>query len=379
MASNSGLLDRAKNLVSARNRQQANAADSVGALRAAGAFPGGFRPVMTNSKVKTYPVVKHYQGLPTSHVIRFKSGKRVASGPALSFWFRELNTSIVEVPKDDQELPFLFQVRSQDFQDVTVQGIITYRITNAETAASRIDFSIDVETGNWRVDPKVKIESLLTQIAQASSVSYISATNLETILDGDTIDLLTSVIQDAFAGDPVVSGTGIEIASVTVTSVKPRADVEKALQVPTFERLQEKADEATFDRRAKAVEKERTIQQNELDTQLELNRKRETLLDQERVNTLKQTETQVETQRINNEASAERTKLLAEATAESTRLTEQAHIEAERARMDLVRDLDPQVLIALALQKLAENPPENLRTVVFGDGMPQLRTNIDQD
>lgn len=352
----------------------------IGAQPAVAGAAGGFRPKMTNSKVKTYPVFQHYQGLPTSHVIRFKAGKRVASGPALSFWFRELNTTIVEVPKDDQELPFIFQARSADFQDVTVQGIVTYRVTNAETAANRIDFSIDVETGNWRVDPKVKIESLLTQIAQARSVAYLSAHPLEDLLDGTALGILQDHIQDALTMDPSVAGTGLEIASVTVSSVKPRADVEKALQVPTFEALNEKADQATFDRRAKAVEKERTIQQNELDTQLELNKKRETLLEQERVNTLKSTQTQVETNRINTEAAAERTLISANAEAEAIRVRETAEIEAERERLALLDGVPTETLVAVALQRLAENPPQNLRTVVFGGDNPlQIRTNADQD
>ena len=52
---------------------------------------------------------------------------------------------------------------------------------------------------------------------------------------------------------------GLEVVTVRVADVSPSAELKRALQTPTFERLQQQADEATFERRALAVEKERAI------------------------------------------------------------------------------------------------------------------------
>ncbi|WP_204351340.1 hypothetical protein, partial [Serratia marcescens] len=49
---------------------------------------------------------------------------------------------------------------------------------------------------------------------------------------------------------------GIAVVAARVTSLAPSAELERALQTPTFEALQQKADEATFERRALAVDKE---------------------------------------------------------------------------------------------------------------------------
>ena len=54
--------------------------------------------------------------------------------------------------------------------------------------------------------------------------------------------------------------------------------MEKALQQPTREAIQQQADEATFARRALAVEKERAIAENELHNQIELARREEELI-----------------------------------------------------------------------------------------------------
>lgn len=71
---------------------------------------------------------------------------------------------------------------------------------------------------------------------------------------------------------------GLDIVAVRVGAVKPIADVEKALQIPVREAIQQEADVATFRRRAEAVEKERAIQENELQNQIELARREANLI-----------------------------------------------------------------------------------------------------
>ena len=66
-----------------------------------------------------------------------------------------------------------------------------------------------------------------------------------------------------------------------LTSIAPSSELERALQTPTFEALQQKADEATFERRALAVEKERAIAENELANKIELARREKQLIAEE--------------------------------------------------------------------------------------------------
>lgn len=111
------------------------------------------------SEIKQYPVLTHLRSEPNVHVIRYRKGKRVASGKGLAFWFTRLGSSIAEVPTDDRELQFLFHGRSGDFQSITIQGELSYRVTDAERLAERIDFSIDLVNGLHRKQP---LEQLAT-------------------------------------------------------------------------------------------------------------------------------------------------------------------------------------------------------------------------
>ena len=111
--------------------------------------------------IQRYPFVRHLRGAATTHVLHQRHGKLVHDGTGLAFWFRPLSAVLSEIPVDDRELPLMFHTRTKDFQDVTVQATLTYRISDAATAAARLDFSVDPETGVWRAAPLEQVSSLL--------------------------------------------------------------------------------------------------------------------------------------------------------------------------------------------------------------------------
>src|SRR6185436_11517306 len=95
------------------------------------------------------------------------------------------------------------------------------------------------------------------------------------------MDHVCEKIREGFAAHAALAEMGIAIVAVRITGVAPTADLEKALQTPTRESIQQQADEATFARRALAVEKERAIQENELQNKIELSKRQELLIGQE--------------------------------------------------------------------------------------------------
>ena len=103
--------------------------------------------------IKSYPLIRHLRGNPTLHVRHLRRGRAVHDGTGLSFWFRPLSAVLSEIPVDDRELPLLFHARTADFQDLAVQASVTFRVTDPAVASSRIDFSVDPDTGRWRGTP----------------------------------------------------------------------------------------------------------------------------------------------------------------------------------------------------------------------------------
>src|SRR5262249_18968274 len=131
------------------------------------------------------------------------------------------------------------------------------------------------------------------------------------------------------------------------------SDVQRALQQPTREAIQQRADEAMFTRRAQAVEKERAISENELANKIELARREEDLVAQEGVNDRRRAEGQAAAQAITAEATDQTERKAARRRADAVRDLETARLEAERSRAEINRGLGAEILVATAARELA--------------------------
>ena len=357
--------------------------------------------------IKRILFFKHLRSESNMHIRRFRSGRLVSSGKGLAFWFLPMGTSIAELPTDDRELQFIFQGRTRDFQQVTVQGEIIYRVTDPDCLAERIDFSIDLDSGLHRNQPLEQLSTLFTSSAQKHAVRYIASKEIQTlIVDGP--ENIQKSIEQGIAAENVFTEMGLDLVSIGIKDIKPVAELEKAMQTPTRERIQQNADEATFQRRAQAVEKERAIAENELQNQIELAAREENLISQQGINerrrveehaiaeettvksriereymqaqslarqTLLEAESESERQhvlsqsesdarRLDAETRAQNRRVLGAAEAEAVRVEGLAEAEAaeaiglanaagEKERMAIYETLPANVVLALALQEVA--------------------------
>ncbi|ACY18836.1 SPFH domain-containing protein [Haliangium ochraceum] len=304
------------------------------------------------AEIRNFGFVRHLRAEPSSHIIKYKDGRSHRSGRGMSLWFLPMSTALAEVPVDDRELSFLFHGRTSDFQDVTTQGVITYRVAVPEVTAERIDFSIDLKAGVHLEQPLEKLALFLNELAQQFAWAYVVRTPVRELL----VSGREKVRQDIISGFEHESGLealGIEIVSVRVSSIKPSADLEKALETKTREKIQQEADEAMFERRALAVEKERAIAENELQNQIALATREEQLIAQQGQNERRRITESAEAKKIAAQAEAERAQIQAHAKAEGIRLVEHARVEGERERMEIYRDLPASVSMGLAARELA--------------------------
>lgn len=152
-----------------------------------------------------------------------------------------------------------------------------------------------------------------------------------------------------------------------MVAIRPEPTVEKALQTPTREQLQQEADRATYERRAVAVERERAIAENELQSQIELARREEQLVTQEGLNSRRSAEEEAAASEIRTRGEAARTQQLDEARAAGISVVGAAEAGAEAARVAAYRGLSEAVLMSLALQQLAVSLPQIEQLVVTPD------------
>lgn len=325
--------------------------------------------------ITRYPFFHHLRGTATVHVQHVHNGRVRHAGTGLSFWFRPLSAVLSEVPVADRELPLLFHARTSDFQDVTVQATVTYRFAEPEVASTRIDFSVDPGSGRWRAAPLDQVAGLLTEIVQQHSLALLAAMSLtDALVTG--VEVVRRTVGAAVTGDTRLAETGLSVVALRVVAIRPEPEVEKALRTPSRELVQQEADRATYERRAVAVERERTISENELQSQIELARREEQLVAQRGANARREAEEAAAAGQIGAEAEARRTLTLAEGEASATRTRGEAEAAAETALLAARRDLPDQVLWTEALRELSGHLPDVDSLVVTPDLLAPLLARL---
>ena len=314
--------------------------------------------------IHPYPFLRHLRGAPTSYIRHTLNGRVLHEGVAQSFWFRPLSAVLSEVPVDDRELPLIFHARTADYQDVVVQATVTYRIAEPPRAAERIDFGIDPRDGKWRSTPLDKLASLLTELAQQHALELLARLQLaEALVEAPA--RLRERIDSGLTTDERLAAMGIAVVAVRVGAIRPEADLEKALGTPARELVQQEADRSTFERRALAVESERAIAENELHNQIQLAKREQELITQRGHN---------EQRRVEDAAAASRVE--AEAQAERVRVIGKAEGEAEEALLAAYADLQPPILLGLALKELAANLPAIERLTLAPDVLGEALAHV---
>jgi regulator of protease activity HflC (stomatin/prohibitin superfamily) len=187
--------------------------------------------------------VRHVRTNPNVHVMHYRRGAVIQSAPGVAFWVWPLSDSVVAVPTDDRDLTLVIHGRSSDYQDVAVQGILTYRTSDPERLAGRVDFSLNLESGSYVSEPIERVEVLLSQLAQEEVLRYLARTSIRELLS-DGIARLREAVDAALAAAPQVPEFGLVVSSVRITGVRPDPDLEKAIEAPMRERIKQESDEA---------------------------------------------------------------------------------------------------------------------------------------
>jgi regulator of protease activity HflC (stomatin/prohibitin superfamily) len=314
------------------------------------------------ASISHYPLVCHLRAEPNQHVLHYRRGKLVAEGAGLAYWFVALSAAVAQVPVEDVETTFLVQERTRDFQDVSVQVRLRYRCAHAQQAAARVNFTINLASGAWTEQPLDRLANFWAERAARPARATVCRLDVtEAVAVG--ADRVAAAIESELRADAQIGEMGLALVSVHVVRVSPSAEVEKALATPTREAIQTKADEATFARRALAVDKERAIKEAELNNQIELAKKEETLIAQVGANAIAKVRQDAEAERERVEALGERERayaaaqgLAAEARAagesRARKATLDVELAAEKSRIAMY-EAHPGVAYGLAAQALA--------------------------
>ena len=286
---------------------------------------------------------------PTDFIMQYQRGQRVRQGVGLSFFYFAPTSSLVRIPLASTDAPFIFEGVTADFQTVTIQGMLTYRISDAEKLSQLMNFTLTGKGQGYASDDPEKLPQRLINQVEVLARSSLLKMELRDALG--SIDDLGTALREAFEGDPLVDSLGIEILNLSIVAIKPTPETARALEAEAREQILREADEAVYARRNAAVAQERNIKENELNTEIAVEKKkrqiRETQMEAEK--SVQQMNRELEEARMETSiALEEMNRQLTALSAENVREEAEAKAYAVSAVMQAMADTDPRILQALA-------------------------------
>jgi hypothetical protein len=286
---------------------------------------------------------------PTTYLIQYRGGKVVREGAGLSFFYYAPTSSLVSVPVASQDRPFIFELLTRDFQGVTLQGQVSYRVAEPRKTAAMLNFALRADSRGYASDDPEKLAGRVLATVEVLSQQAIRGLALkQALLAADSV---AGQISSGLSGHKEVASLGLEILGVAILAIKPTPETARALEAEAREAILKASDEAIYARRNAAVEQERAIRENELDTEVAVEQKkrviRETQMEAEasvrrRKNELRQAEMEAD---ITLE---DRRKAWVSTSAENTRTLAEAEAFRVGSVMAALEKADPRTVQALA-------------------------------
>ncbi|MGO8837817.1 MAG: SPFH domain-containing protein [Limisphaerales bacterium] len=300
---------------------------------------------------------------PTVYLLQYRKGQVVREGVGLSFFYYAPSTSLVAVPLASDDAPFIFEEVTADFQAVTIQGQVTYRVADAKKLAGLMNFTLNARGQGYVSEDPQKLPQRVI-----NTVNVLARAELQKLPLREAIrasDALVQAVRKGLAASGEVAQLGLEILGLNILAIKPTPETARALEAETREQLLKEADEAIYARRNSAVEQERAIKENELNTEIAVENKkrqiRETQMDAERAVQEKQHQI-TQADMAAKVLLEDKRKALVALAATNAKTEADARAYAVSTSMQAISTVDARVLQALASVGMK---PEQLIAVAF--------------
>jgi hypothetical protein len=261
----------------------------------------------------------------------------------------------------------MFEETTRDFQAVTLQGQVGYRIAAPKTLAEQQNFVLEPNGAYASEDPE-RLPMRVLNAVKAQFRALLQEADLRQVLHGT--EQLSKTARQGLAA-PALAALGIEIVDLSLLAVKPTPETARALEAPVREDILKQADDATYARRNAAIAQEQMIKESELRSELVVEQKRrqvrETEVESQRVILEKQQEMQAQ-QIAGNVRLEEQNGELVRLQSENRNREADVRAYATRVLVEAIKDIDPralqammfgqaspETLMALGLQNIADN------------------------
>jgi hypothetical protein len=312
---------------------------------------------------------------PTTYLLQYKRGQIAREGVGMSFFYYAPTTSLVAIPIASTDAPFIFNEVTSDFQEISIQGQATYRITDPNRIAQLLNFTLDGSARNYVSDDPQKLSPRVINVIKVLTRKELQNLTLRQALRAS--DAIVQEVSQGLSASPEIASLGLTVIGLSILAIKPNPETGRALEAEAREQLLREADEAIYRRRNAAVEQERAIRENELNTEIAVENKkrqiREAQMDAERAVQEKQHQLR-EAEMASRILLEEKNQQLVALSVENLKSEADARAYGIAAVMKALEGVDAKVLQALASVGMQ---PEQLLALAF-QGLAERAEKIGQ-
>lgn len=223
--------------------------------------------------------IKFIKTNPTDYVLLYKNGKIKKQGAGLNFFYYAPSSNVVILPVESKDTPFIFNETTNDFQAISIQGSIIYKVKDPLKLAASLNFSVNSH-GKYIGDGFEKLPLRLINLAQVILREKLKDMNLRDSLTS-AINLVEHV-RNKIKSNEVLNSLGLEVLDFSILKISATPEMNRALEASARENLLKEADDAIYQRRNFAVEQERKIKENEIQTQISMEEKKRLILEEQK-------------------------------------------------------------------------------------------------
>jgi hypothetical protein len=216
--------------------------------------------------------IKFIKVQPTTYLLEYRGGKIVREGVGQSFFYYAPTTSLVAVPVVSTDTPFIFQETTADFQSVTIQGQVTYRVNEPKRLAALLNYTLAKDGETYVSEDPEKLPERVIHVINVLARAELQKLPLREAIRAS--DELVKTVKARLVASAEITSLGLEVLGLSILAIKPTPETARALEAETREQLFREADEAIYARRNSAVEQERAIKENELNTEIAVENKK---------------------------------------------------------------------------------------------------------
>lgn len=168
-------------------------------------------------------ILRHHNGAPSDHVVKYVRGRQALEGRGLDFLYLPYVTKVVSVPTHSLDAHFTFEGRTSDFQPIRVKGDMVYRITSPRKAAALLDFTV-----NKRASSQTILRRRVIGVARSVLLDELNGMAVKKALS--SIPEVGRSVKIRMSHSRQLNDLGVSVIAVNIASISCPEHVTEAIE-----------------------------------------------------------------------------------------------------------------------------------------------------